>query len=233
MRIATGAAGITLIGVTKRYGELAALADCTLSIAPGERVGVVGPRGAGKTTLCRLITGMLSPSAGAVRIFGQCAQEYRSQEGVGYLSEETAAPWNVSVGELLSIRRPSVRGLRLELIVALLGLEPLLDRPLTGIPKAQLRLALAAYAMLGTSGVIVLDEPFAGLDPAAVGRLADSIHACANAGAALIVVSDKLDLLERTSDRVVFLAGGRIHGVLTPGEVMGRGVPDSYRRLLR
>lgn len=183
----------TLAGISKRYGRVWALTNVTFAVAAGEIVGLVGPNGAGKTTLLRIVAGLMRQQAGTVQTPGA------GDGAIRYFGGERTLPPDVPVAEwrrLWGLDRDSragrkrvgalSRGMRQKL-----GLETVLVRP-------------AAVAL------VLLDEPWEGLDPDAASWLSHALRAVRSANGAAIVSSHRIHDLAAICDRCVFMNLGRI-----------------------
>lgn len=222
---------LTVHDVSHRYERRTALHECTLSLAAGQVLGLAGGNGAGKTTLAKLITGFLRPSSGRIFVDGSDPTEFRRSFGVGYLPEELSAFGNCTPLELLRVRQSVPEGpLGIDAVVQLLDLGALLHRPLRTLSKGQRRLTLTAYAVLGPSRLIVLDEPDSGLDPTAVDRLNRLIETCGREGAAVVVLSHQLYEMEVFCDWIAFIRAGRIAACFDRATVAATGARNLYRQ---
>lgn len=217
-------------GLARSYDGRIALTDCSFQLSAGEVLGLAGPNGAGKSTLARLLTGFVQPSAGTIRLGALTPAQYRTRHGVGYLPEDVAFYAECTPYELLNMRA-AAGPLDWRRAADLLDLGPLLHRPLRILSKGQGRLAYTAYAALGPSRVVVLDEPDSGLDPTALDRLRELVRACAAGGAVVVVLSHQLPELAEVCDRVMFLREGRVSGTFSQDEVASRGARSLYREL--
>jgi ABC-2 type transport system ATP-binding protein len=205
--------GLRFDAVHLRYGRHHALHHVTLHATPGAVVGLVGPNGAGKTSIARLATGFTRPTAGTVAVADLPAREYRLRHGIGYAPEELPRAGSCSVRALLAVRMqdaverdPSFA----DRVLRTLAVTPLLDKRIPALSKGQWRAVLLAYAVMARPGLVVLDEPDAGLDPGALDRLAELVAIVRDAGAAVLLLSHQLFEVERTCDRVLFVRDGRI-----------------------
>lgn len=228
----TETAFCVLDGVSKQYGRVVALHDAALAIAPGEIVGLAGPNGAGKSTLAKILAGFVQPTTGTIAVGGLDPRVYRERFGIGYLPEEADRPVRTSLSGLLASRGvPKGAHLGEVEVFEITGLAPLRDRMLTQLSKGQWRLALAAYAALGPSRLVLFDEPDSGLDPDALDRLIVLIQAVAATGASVVILSHHLEAMERTCGRVAMVAAGRIVAQFDKSELqsMDGGLRRAYR----
>ncbi len=214
-------------GLVKRYGVLEAVRAVDLDIAVGEIVGIAGPNGSGKSTLARLLLGFARPHAGSVRIDGRSPEEFRVQDGIGYVPEDGERGWErATPRQLLMLRLgdPDVPSARA--ICDSIGATPLLDKRVGTLSKGQWRACLVAYAMVAAPRFIVLDEPDAGLDPAAMERLRTTTALLAGGGSSILLLSHHLDEMALGVHRLLFFSAGRIRRSIDP-----RGVgPTELRR---
>ncbi|GAA2640052.1 ATP-binding cassette domain-containing protein [Paractinoplanes durhamensis] len=199
--------------LAKRYRRRWALRDCTLAVPEGAIVGLVGPNGAGKTTLLQLIVGLLTPTAGAVRVLGGRPDAAMRSGRVGFVAQDAPTYAGLTVADHLALgaglnpRRwdAAAAGER----VARLGLSPRLRAGrLSGGQRAQLALTLA---LSKRPDLLVLDEPVASLDPLARRAFLDETVAAATATGTGVVLSTHLVAdLAHTCTHVVVVAGGRV-----------------------
>jgi ABC-2 type transport system ATP-binding protein len=202
-------------GLTKRYGRVAALSDCTISVPGGRISALVGPNGAGKTTLLRLLAGLAAPTSGRAAVLGGTPRQdpaYLAE--IGFLAQEAplyrrrTAEDHIGIGAHLNPRwdGDSVR--------ARLGRVRIpLDRPagtLSGGQRAQVALALT---LAKQPGLLLLDEPLAALDPLArqrfLGTLAEAA-AASGEGLTVVLSSHLIADIERVCDHLILLAGSRV-----------------------
>ncbi|RBM10296.1 ABC transporter ATP-binding protein [Prauserella sp. PE36] len=201
--------------VSKRFGDVGALDAVTFDVRPGELFGFVGSNGAGKTTTMRIVLGVLAADAGEVRFDGgPVTHETRTR--IGYLPEERGLyPKMRVLDQLVYLARlhgvPAIEAHRsAELWIERLGLT---ERRRDEVQKLSLgnqqRVQLAA-ALVHDPDVLVLDEPFSGLDPIAVDVMSDVLREKAATGVPVVFSSHQLDLVERLCDRVGIIRNGRI-----------------------
>ncbi|MFP5319950.1 MAG: ABC transporter ATP-binding protein [Acidimicrobiia bacterium] len=201
--------------LTKRYGSLVALDQLTLEVPPGRLFGLLGPNGAGKSTAMKLVFGLLRPDGGEVRWNGRAVTQ-PDRLGFGYLPEERGLYPKMRVrdqlvyfGRLhgLSAREAATRG---EHWLERLGVaERSRDRAESLSLGNQQRVQLAA-ALVHDPQLLVLDEPFSGLDPVAVDALSAVLAERAAAGVTVVFSSHQLDLVEDLCDSVAIIHRGRL-----------------------
>lgn len=206
---------LELLGLTRRFGEVLALDDVSFSVPEGEIVGFVGPNGAGKTTAMRIALGVLEPDAGEVRFRGRPV-DAATRRRFGYMPEERGLyPKMRVLDQLVYLAR--LHGLPLEdarsearRAIQVLGVA---DRASSRVEALSLgnqqRVQLAA-ALVHRPEVLVLDEPFSGLDPVGVDVLSGVLREQAAAGVPVLFSSHQLDLVERLCESVVLIHRGRV-----------------------
>jgi ABC-2 type transport system ATP-binding protein len=206
---------LTLAGVTKRYGGTTVVDRLTLSVAPGEMFGLIGPDGAGKTTTIRLLCGLLHPEAGEVRILGRDpVREHRAVTGeVGYLSQRFSLYGDLSVDENVAffaeIHGVSDYHARRDRLLEMTQLTPfrgrLADR-LSGGMKQKLALACT---LVHRPRIVLLDEPTTGVDPVSRREFWRLLSQFLADGITILMSTPYLDEAERCS-RVALLHEGRL-----------------------
>ncbi len=208
-----------------------ALRGVSLAIAPGEVLGLLGPNGSGKTTLIRCCLGLLAPTSGDVSVGGARPTDVAARRRIGYAPERfDLAPRRTGREALELLARLSGHGARAahERVLPLLdrvGLAAAADRATRGYSKGMLRRLALAAALLGSErgapDLLVLDEPFDGLDPLGVGAMQQEIVERARGGAAVLVSSHALADLEAVATRYVILDAGRVLAAGSADEVLG------------
>ena len=225
--------------ISKRYGDLVAVDDLSLDVAARELFGFVGRNGAGKTTTMRIILGVLRADAGEVRFLGT-PLTFDARRRIGYMPEERGLYPKMHVAEQLAYLGELHGMTGAEARVAALGwldrfgLADRRDAELQALSLGnQQRVQLAAALVFGPD-VLVLDEPFAGLDPVAVDVMAGVLRERADAVSPVIFSSHELELVERLCDRVGIVDHGRMVACGTVDELRAGGqerrwidVPDA------
>lgn len=206
---------LQLCGLTVRFGSRTVLDDLSLDVPSGEVVGLLGPNGAGKTTAMRVVFGVVEPEAGEVRWNGRPAAA-ADRATWGYMTQERGLYPDMRVSDQL-VYFARLHGLdkadALRRSHDLLGRLGLADRARDVVDKLsggmQQRVQLAA-ALLHDPPVVVLDEPFAGLDPVATEHLSEVVTTRAAAGHTVIFSSHQLDLVEDLCESIVMIHHGRV-----------------------
>ena len=194
-------------GISKRYGQTVALQDLAFEVRAGELFGFVGRNGAGKTTTMRIALGVLAADAGVVRWLG-VPLTFEARRRIGYMPEERGlypkmhvAEQLAYLGELHGMTDAEAREAALGWLDRF-GLADRRDAEVQALSLGnQQRVQLAAALVFGPD-MLVLDEPFSGLDPVAVDVMAGVLRERADAGVPVIFSSHELDLVERICDRV-------------------------------
>jgi len=225
---------LELSGLSRRFGDVVALDDVSFSVAEGEMVGFVGPNGAGKTTAMRIVLGVLQPDAGEVRWRGSPV-DAEMRRRFGYMPEERGLyPKMRVLDQLVYLSRLHGLGAaearaRAERTIGVLGVaDRAKDRTETLSLGNQQRVQLAA-ALAHRPEVLVLDEPFSGLDPVGVDVLSGVLREQAAGGVPVVFSSHQLELVERLCESVVLINRGRI---VAAGRIADLRAADG-RRLLR
>jgi len=214
--------------LVKTYGPTRAVSDVSFRIERGEIVGFLGPNGAGKTTTLRILTGYLPPTAGEARIDGHhvMTASSRARASLGYLPETNPLYPEMRVeayldfrGRLLEMPRAE-RQKRIDHVCDRCGLLPVRRRTIGRLSKGNRQRVGLAQALLHDPPVLILDEPTAGLDPNQVSEVRKLITELRGEHTVLLS-THILPEVEKTADRVLIIAGGRI---------AAEGTPEALRR---
>jgi ABC-2 type transport system ATP-binding protein len=210
-----GSLGLEVAGLAKRYGDVAALDGCSLTVRPGRVVGLLGPNGAGKTTTMRCIFGLVEPDRGEVRWSG-APIDREARLRFGYMPEERGLYPHMRVRAQLEYlarlsgldRRAAAYGV--DRWLARLGLRERGEARLDALSHGNQQRVQLAAALVHDPVALVLDEPFAGLDPLGVEALSEVIRDLALGGTAVLFSSHQLDLVEDVCQDVVVIDHGRV-----------------------
>ena len=206
---------LELSGLSKRFGSLQALDDLSLSLDRGEIVGFVGANGAGKSTTMRIVMGVLDADAGTVTWKGTPV-DAAIRRGIGYMPEERGLYPRMKVAEQL-IYLARLHGLSASAAKAAanqwterLGLEERRGDEVQSLSLGNQQRVQLAAALVSDPELLILDEPFSGLDPVAVDVMSQVLLERAAAGVPTLFSSHQLDVVERLCDRVVIIRSGRL-----------------------
>jgi ABC-2 type transport system ATP-binding protein len=202
---------VQLGGVSRRFGDVVALDDVSLTIESGRIVGLLGPNGAGKTTLLSLIQGLRRPTSGTVKLLGGSPSDYRTRTGLGSTPQETALPPTLRVGEVIDyvgahFGNPVVKAELAEEF----GLVDLLRRQTGSLSGGQKRRLSVALAFVGRPKLVLLDEPTTGLDVDGRRTLWEAVRRQHEAGATVVLASHYLEEIEALAERVIVIDRGRV-----------------------
>lgn len=217
-------------GLSKRYEGVTALRGIDLAVQAGSVVGLLGPNGAGKTTLVEILEGLRAPSAGRVSVFGTVPREgARSfRERIGVQLQRTSFPDTLSVTEILDLFRSFYRDP--VPVDELLETVRLRDRAharpgqLSGGERQRLALATA---LVGRPELLILDEPTAGLDPAARRSLHELIRGLQGEGRTILLTTHYTEEAEKLCDRILMLRDGELVADGSPLELLKRAGGES------
>lgn len=213
--------------VSKWYGPVRAVQDVSFSAVPGQVVGLLGPNGAGKTTTIRMITGFLPPTAGSIRVCGHDTIDasLKARRCIGYLPESAPLYPEMRVADYLSYRarlyglRGRDAGKAVQDAAGRCWLTEVLQRRIGHLSKGYRQRTGLAAALLHKPEVLVLDEPSNGLDPTQIREMRALIRDLARTRTVL-VSSHILPEVERTCDRVIIIARGRLRADGTPSQLV-------------
>ena len=206
--------------LTKHYGALTALRDVSFQARPGEVLGLLGPNGSGKSTTVKILTGLLRPSAGHVTLNGidifADLPKYKAK--IGYVPEEphlysylTGPEYLRLVGRLRDIDEGALNA-KIDRFLQLLDIYDDRYQTLSSYSKGMRQKILISAAVLHNPQVVVLDEPFSGLDVSAARILKAFVKALADEGKIVVFSSHALEVVEQVCSRVVILKDGVVVG---------------------
>lgn len=217
MTDSTDTAIVTLRGLRKSYGDVKAVQGVDLDLISGERFGLIGPDGAGKTSLLRILCGLLLPSNGQVQVLGfdPSVQAAKIKDGLGYMPQRFSLYPDLSVGENLRFfadiyRVPKAERQRLtQRLLEFSRLGPFVQRragALSGGMKQKLALSCT---LIHTPKLLILDEPTTGVDPVSRGEFWDLLDELRRQGVTVLVTTPYMDEAQHC-DRVALMYQGRI-----------------------
>jgi ABC-2 type transport system ATP-binding protein len=222
-------ATIEVTGLRKRFGPTVALDGMSFTVAPGQVTGFVGPNGAGKSTTMRVILGLDAPDAGSALIGGRPYQSLRHpMRYVGSLLDAGALqPSRTGRNHLLWLAHSQgLTATRVDQVIGQAGLDKAARRKAGGYSLGmRQRLGLAA-AMLGDPPVLMLDEPFNGLDPEGIVWMRGFLAALAAQGRAVLVSSHLMSELEDTADHLVVIGRGKVIADISMAELIATASGD-------
>jgi heme exporter protein A len=208
------APAIAVRDLEKRFGFAVALAGLDLEVRRGAALAVLGPNGAGKSTLLRLLAGLTRPSRGSVEISGRRAHGREARAQIGLVAHATflypaltARENLVFAARLHGVGDPAARAERL---LAEAGLDGIADRPVGGFSRGMAQRVAIARGLVHDPAVLLLDEPFTGLDRRSVARLAERLAELRGDGRTLVLVAHDPAAAARLCDAAIVLARGRI-----------------------
>lgn len=212
---------VETVGLTKRYPlawkrkVLLALDSLDLQIRPGEVFGLLGPNGSGKSTTLKLLLGLIVPSKGEARIFGQPSDSIEARRRVGFLPENPYFYGFLNGDETLRFygKLCGVTGTkldkRIEELIDLVGLQNGRERPLRSYSKGMLQRIGLAQALIHDPDLLFLDEPTAGVDPLGSVQIRDLILRLKKMGKTVVFSSHLLEQVQEVADRVAIFSLGK------------------------
>jgi ABC-2 type transport system ATP-binding protein len=235
---------IQVEGLTKLYGSLTAVQDLGFTVAPGEILGLVGPNGAGKTTTLRMVAGIILPSHGTVRIAGHdlAGDPLGAKSALAFVPDEPQMFDYLTVHEHLEFvarlyRQPEAVP-RIDPLLAELELSDKRDALASELSRGMKQKLAIACGLLHGPRALLLDEPLTGLDPVGIRRMKRTIAARAQAGAAVLLSSHLLQLVEEVCTRVLIIQNGRRVALGSMREIVdgrpelsGRGLEEIFLSL--
>jgi ABC-2 type transport system ATP-binding protein len=220
---------ILVENLVKRYGATVAVNGVGFAVMPGVTAALLGGNGAGKTTTLSILLGLLLPTSGAVRVFGEdvLRHRYRVLPRMNFSSPYVDLPHRLTVRQNLNIyaRLYGVRerGARIEQLAADLQIDRLLDRPSGKLSSGQKTRVAIAKALLNEPELLLLDEPTASLDPDTGDWVRSYLEAYRDrTGATILLASHNMAEVERLCSEVLMMKEGRIVDRGSPGELIDR-----------
>jgi ABC-2 type transport system ATP-binding protein len=205
---------LVLEGVTKRFGSFTAVDDFSLRLPVGQVLGFLGPNGAGKTTTIRMVMSILYPDSGRIEVLGHPKAE-EVKDRIGYLPEERGLYRKMSVqdtlayfGRLKGLRGSTLRE-RIDESLERIGLQQWRRKRVEALSKGMSQKLQFVCAILHRPELVILDEPFSGLDPLNIDLLEHLLTELRQAGSTVVFSTHQMNQAERLCDRIVLINRGR------------------------
>ncbi len=217
-------------GLTRRFGSATALSDVGFEAREGEILGLIGPNGAGKTTLLECLSGLQPVEAGQVSWRGAAVLPHRRREFLFFVPDGILPYPEHGTAHVLGFFAQVYRRSRAEIgdVVEALDLGPVLSRNVAALSKGYRRRLMLALGLLSPHPMLLLDEPFDGLDLRQTREVMALLRRVAAGGRTLLLSIHQLVDAERVCDRLILLSGGKVRGEGTLEELRARaGVPGS------
>ena len=206
---------VEIRGVSRRFGDVMAVDNLTLSLGTGEIMGFLGANGAGKTTTIKMLLGLIRPSSGTVSVLGGDPSDAKVRAKIGYMPEIAYYYPYLNARELLAfygglcgMDGKTIRA-RTDELLSTVGLADAAKRPLKTYSKGMLQRAGIAQALLHDPDLLVLDEPFTGLDPLARIHFRELMHRLREQGKSIFFSSHELGETELLCDKVAIMKAGQ------------------------
>jgi lipopolysaccharide export system ATP-binding protein len=230
--------GLAVVSIAKSYDKKAVLTDVSLGVDRGEVLGLLGPNGAGKTTCFYSIMGLVKPDSGRILLDGNditgLPMYRRAILGLGYLPQETSIFRGLTVSQnimaVLEVAEPDkkARAERLEQLLGEFHIERLRDAPAMALSGGERRRCEIARALAANPSIMLLDEPFAGIDPISIQDIRDLIVALKQRNIGVLItdhnVRETLDIV----DRACIIYGGQVLFAGSPEDLVA---DENVRRL--
>jgi ABC-2 type transport system ATP-binding protein len=221
-------------GLTKKYGDVAALSNVTMELRAGELLALLGPNGAGKTTLVRMLLGLASPDSGRISVFGADPRQSNVAERCGAMLQVGRVPETLKVREHIDLFSSYYsRPLPLAETFKIAGLEGFKDRPFGELSGGQKQRVLFGIAICGDPDLLFLDEPTVGLDVEARRLMWAQIRSLISRGKTVLLTTHYLNEADALADRILVLQQGSIVAEGTPAEIKARAIGKQIRCVSR
>jgi ABC-2 type transport system ATP-binding protein len=218
---------IELNRLTKRFGDLVAVDDVSLTVQTGEFFAMLGPNAAGKTTTIRMMAGLLKPTSGSARIAGFDVQTHplEARRRLAFVPDfpflyDKLTPWEFFrfIGQLFCMEDPAIVAAATEL-ATVFNLEEFIRKPIEGLSHGTRQRVAIASALLHDPAVFVIDEPMVGLDPHHARVVKDVLKERSLRGMTVFVSTHQLSVAEEMADRIGIMHQGRLAALGTAAEL--------------
>lgn len=227
----SAASGLQVEGIGKAFGRRVVVKSVSLTLKRGEVVGLLGPNGAGKTTCFYMITGLIPADHGRIMLDGEDITEFpmfqRARLGIGYLPQEASIFRGMTVSENVTAtaeiaeKDKTARNKLVDELLEELGVDHLRDSPAMALSGGERRRVEIARALATRPGFILLDEPFAGIDPLAIADIRDLILYLKARGIGILITDHNVRETLQITDRAA---------IIHDGEVLFEGSPEDVLR---
>ena len=222
--------GLSVVSIAKAYDKRPVLSDVSVSVGRGEVVGLLGPNGAGKTTCFYSVMGLVKPDSGRIMLDGDditgLPMYRRAILGLGYLPQETSIFRGLSVEKniltVLELSEPDAakRQVRLDELLDDFGLTKLRDAPAMALSGGERRRAEIARALAADPSIMLLDEPFAGIDPISIADIRDLVRELKKRGIGVLITDHNVRETLEIVDRAYIIYDGRVLFTGSPDELV-------------
>jgi ABC-2 type transport system ATP-binding protein len=225
---------IELLSLTKRFGDLVAVDNVTLTIPRGEFFAVLGPNAAGKTTTIKMLTGLIKPTSGSARVagFDVQARPLDARRHMAYVPDfpflyEKLTPWEFIrfTGQLFQMSEEAIQA-QAPPLVERFNLEPYLRKPIEGLSHGTKQRIAIVSALLHDPDVFIIDEPMVGLDPHHARVVKDTLLERSRRGMTVFFSTHQLSVAEEIADRIGIIHHGRFIAVGTREELRRQSGSD-------
>ena len=230
--------GLAVVSIAKAYDKRVVLSDVSLTVGHGEVIGLLGPNGAGKTTCFYSVMGLVKPDSGRIMLDGDditgLPMYRRAILGLGYLPQETSIFRGLSVEKnilaVLELAEPNrdARIAKLDKLLDEFGLTRLRDAPAMALSGGERRRAEIARALAADPSIMLLDEPFAGIDPISISDIRDLVKTLKTRGIGVLITDHNVRETLEIVDRAYIIYDGR---VLFTGSPEALVADENVRRL--
>jgi ABC-2 type transport system ATP-binding protein len=218
---------IELTHLVKKFGELVAVNDLSLTISRGEFFAMLGPNAAGKTTTMKILAGLMKPTSGCARVAGLDVQEHplETRRRMAFVPDfpflyDKLTPWEFFrfTGQLFGMGEEQIKSNGMKLVERF-NLEPFASKMIEGLSHGTKQRVAIVSALLHEPEIFVIDEPMIGLDPHHARVAKDILKERSRAGMTVLVSTHQLSVAEEMADRIGIIHGGRLIAVGTADEL--------------